>query len=139
MTGFLPANHFVYLSDNRSDFKETLISGLNYFVKQGLINQNETERVLRRELEGNQLILNHISIPHISAKITNSYEVFAITFPNRVKIGSNSISFILIVLANVERNDNGIIFGYLYSRLRDKKAERLNHISSYEELIKFLK
>ncbi|MFC6180932.1 putative frv operon regulatory protein [Lactiplantibacillus daowaiensis] len=135
LANFFPKSHFVYLDEPYHHANQILQAGLNVFQEQGLLTTDETDALVAREAAGNQLILNHVSIPHASARIVDAYEVFAIAFNHDVKIGDRQIYLMLVVLANQNRPDSGQVFGYIYTKLKNLNTLQLKNLNSYQSLI----
>jgi len=115
-----------------------LRAGMGQFIEKGMLTADEVEALTTREAAGNQLVLNHVSLPHASAKLNDAYEIFAIAFNGEVEIDHKPIYLIIIVLANHQRADSGQVFGYLYSKLKQLNQIQLQNVTGYEELIGYL-
>jgi len=138
LTSFFPKSHFVYLPAKAKNVQHVLQTGMDQFVKKGLLTADEVEALTTREAAGNQLVLNHVSLPHASAKLNDAYEIFAIAFDGEVEIDHKPIYLIIIVLANHQRADSGQVFGYLYSKLKQLNQVQLQNVTGYEGLVEYL-
>ncbi|MGL3796138.1 putative frv operon regulatory protein [Lactiplantibacillus plantarum] len=139
LSSFLPKSHFYHAPTKYINVNQTLKAGLTNFAEQGLLTNDQSKALLAREAAGNQLVLNHVSLPHASTELSDAYKVFAITFDGIMKIDGNPIYLILIVLANEKRADSGQVFSYLYTRLKQLSNVQLQNVDTYETLIKYLK
>lgn len=139
LSSFLPKSHFYHAPTKYKNVNQTLKAGLTSFAEQGLLTNDQSKALLAREAAGNQLVLNHVSLPHASTELSDAYKVFAITFDGIMKIDGNPIYLILIVLANEKRADSGQVFSYLYTRLKQLSNVQLQNVDTYETLIKYLK
>lgn len=138
ITSFLQANHFHHVSGKRQNVSQVLKAGLVNFSDSGLLTSEQSVSLVAREEAGNQLVLNHVSLPHASAKLSETYKIFAITFDGVLEIDNTPIYVILIVLANEKQTDSGQIFGYLYTKLKQLNDTQLQNIDDYQTLIKYL-
>lgn len=138
ITSFLQANHFYHVSGKHQNVSQVLKAGLVNFSDRGLLTSEQSVSLVAREEAGNQLVLNHVSLPHASAKLSETYKIFAITFDGVLEIDNTPIYVILIVLANEKQTDSGQIFGYLYTKLKQLNDTQLQNIDDYQTLIKYL-
>ncbi|MGA3271908.1 putative frv operon regulatory protein [Lactiplantibacillus pentosus] len=138
ITSFLQANHFYHVSGKHQNVSQVLKAGLVNFSDRRLLTSEQSVSLVAREEAGNQLVLNHVSLPHASAKLSETYKIFAITFDGVLEIDNTPIYVILIVLANEKQTDSGQIFGYLYTKLKQLNDTQLQNIDDYQTLIKYL-
>ena len=136
---FFPKSHFVRLKGVHHSAKRVLRDGLAKFSDLGLLTDEQATALINREEAGNQLVLNHISIPHASTELVDAYELFAISFDGEVKIAGKPIYLMIMVLANQGRKDNGQVFGYIYAKIRHLSAVQLQQLTDHEKLVDQLK
>lgn len=135
LVNFFPASHFIHLDGHYHHANQVLQAGLDSFESQGLLTHEAVTALIAREAAGNQLILNHVSIPHASARLVDAYEVFAIAFDDELKIDDRQIYLMLIVLANQNRPDSGQVFGYIYTKLKNLKPVQLKQLNTHQSLL----
>ncbi|WP_099974191.1 HTH domain-containing protein [Lactobacillus terrae] len=128
-------DNFLNLENNTGDFIEALNDGLDIFCKRKLLSSNDKKKIVSRELEGNQLIVNHISIPHISADIDQQYDILGINMSNELVVDGERVHFILVVMVNQNLNKGSQIFSYLYQKIKNNSNSRINN---YNELLELL-
>ncbi|BDZ32290.1 putative frv operon regulatory protein [Lactiplantibacillus sp. WILCCON 0030] len=138
LTNFFPKSHFVRLSGRYHHAKHVLRDGAAKFNEAGLLTTDQVKALIAREDAGNQLILNHISIPHASAVLVDSYELFAISFDGEIKIGGKPIYLMILVLANQDRQDSGQVFGYIYNKIKNLSITQLEKLLDYQQVIDLL-
>ncbi|WP_180369477.1 PTS sugar transporter subunit IIA, partial [Oenococcus oeni] len=75
----LVGNNVIFINNHTSDFFSVLISGLKKLIADKAISKNEGQMILEREREGNQLLINGVSIPHVTIPNTSdNYRILAI-------------------------------------------------------------
>lgn len=137
LTAMLPPSHFKVL-DRAKDFWSALQQGLQYFVDQNALSITDMNSLIEREREGNQLILQHVSIPHITSNTTDDYKLFAIILPTAIKLDVTSVNLIVVVLAGAAQIERNNIFSYFYQTLRRVNDQFPNDINSYQDVIQLL-
>ncbi|KRN27922.1 transcription regulator [Lactobacillus selangorensis] len=134
---FFPKINLVYLKGNH-DVSKTLKKGLDYFVENANMTETQKYDLIKREGEGNQLILNHISIPHAATNLPVPFELFGILSEKKGKIENTAIKAILVVLVDKSLGSQTNIFGYLYRRLKEKSIDGDTKMVNYDDLMKLL-
>ncbi len=133
---FFPPNHFLTVT-TKGNAANVLADGLNKLAENQQINRLAIQNLLKREKMNNQLIINEISVPHATANIPGSYEIFVIRpdSENSVEINHQPIALFLCVLVKSAIADPGKIFSYIYKRLVDVDHAQLVKSTSYGQVL----
>lgn len=132
----LPKNHYLFYKGKQSNYFKVLREILKYFKNDELLDFDMSESLMNREEEGNQLVINHVAIPHIVSNSSFS-QMFAVDLENPIELNGNKIYFILLVLVNDQNDDYKQLFNYLYRVLNKRDTNTLNADKSYANVIKF--
>jgi mannitol/fructose-specific phosphotransferase system IIA component (Ntr-type)/predicted DNA-binding protein YlxM (UPF0122 family) len=134
----LTPQNTVILNEKSHDFFHALKVGLRLLESRAVVSSSEGQMVLDRENEGNQLVVNNVSIPHITVPKPNSnYRLFAIIPHDDVKLKDTHIKLMVVVLVSEAQRDKSGIFGYLYSVITSKKIDENHDFNSYQDVINF--
>lgn len=109
------------------DFATTLASGLKQLVALGEVTQRQVNAIKERELAGNQLIIGHLSIPHIKADITEPFKLCYLKLDTSVKLQNNVVDAMLIVLVSTFSNEYTQLFSYLYTQFKDVDVKMIQN------------
>lgn len=116
--------------NNDPDFNCTLQNALKILSTQHLITAKQTNAILKREDAGNQLIIGHLSVPHIKATIDEPFRLFYFRLDNAINLNKAKIYGILIVLVNSQASEYTQLFAYLYAQLKRATPEELDTFQS---------
>lgn len=136
---FFPPEHFLNVTV-KGDEADVLTTGLQQLQADGQISAAAVDDLLEREQMSNQLVLNAVSVPHATANIAGTYELFVIK-PNLeqvLKIDHQSITLFLCILVKNDIADPGKIFTYIYKHLVSVTGEQLAAATDYEQVLGIL-
>lgn len=138
IAAMLAPNHFVNVT--RADkFLPVLRKGLQSFNETGLLTDADLVKIVEREEAGNQLILNHISIPHIVTSSVSDYRLFAIKPDRAITVENQEVYLMVIVLVGTSQAEKNTIFSYLYQTLRKYTVTNIRQVQTYQQVIELLK
>ncbi|MDI9803150.1 putative frv operon regulatory protein [Citrobacter koseri] len=108
-------------------------------VAQNHITDDEAQRICAREGEGENLIVNHLAIPHCWSEQKRRFRGFFITLAHAVQVNNEPVSHVLIACAAADARHELKIFSYLASVLCRHPAETICGLSGYEAFIGIVK
>ncbi|WP_163655651.1 HTH domain-containing protein [Listeria sp. PSOL-1] len=128
---------FYCLEAENKGFIEALNAGMDYFVRKQLLSVKEAEQIKLREIAGNQLVVNHVSMPHISTQLNHhsQFRLLYIHLKAAVSLNDELIYGILIVLVDQNATSYSQIFSYLYNHLKEND---IRSCESYEQILALL-
>jgi putative frv operon regulatory protein len=108
-------------------------------VAQNHITEDEALRICAREHEGENLIVNHLAIPHCWSEQERRFRGFFITLARPVQVNNEPVSHVLIACAAADARHELKIFSYLSSVLCRHPAETIAGLAGYEAFITLLR
>lgn len=117
--------HDFFNLNNDVNFNFTLQNALKILSTQHLITAKQANAILKREAAGNQLIIGHLSVPHIKATIDEPFRLFYFRLDNAIILNKVKVYGILIVLVNSQASEYTQLFAYLYGQLKHAVPEVL--------------
>ena len=138
IAAMLAPNHFTNVA-GADKFLPALKKGLQIFSDAGLLAEEDLVKIVEREEAGNQLVLNHISIPHIVTASVSDYRLFAIKPEEKVTVENQEVYLMVIVLVGTSQAEKNTIFSYLYQTLRQYSTANIRQVQSYQQVIALLR
>jgi mannitol/fructose-specific phosphotransferase system IIA component (Ntr-type) len=138
IAAMLAPNHFTNVAVT-DKFLPALKKGLQIFSDAGLLAEEDLVKIVEREEAGNQLVLNHISIPHIVTASVSDYRLFAIKPEEKVTVENQEVYLMVIVLVGTSQAEKNTIFSYLYQTLRQYSTANIRQVQSYQQVIALLR
>ncbi|POT54875.1 transcriptional regulator [Citrobacter amalonaticus] len=108
-------------------------------MAQAHITQDEAQRICARESEGENLIVNHLAIPHCWSEQERRFRGFFVTLAHPVQVNNEPVSHVLIACAAADARHELKIFSYLASVLYRHPAETICGLNGHEAFIALLK
>lgn len=133
-----PKQNYLSFPNQSNNYLKTFKEILKYFDKNELLDQKMATKLIDREEEGNQLVINHVAIPH-AVNEANFSKIFAVDLDKPVKLNGTEIYFILIVIVNDHNDDYKQLFNYLYKILNHRDITSVSENKTYEHVLGFLK
>jgi Phosphotransferase system mannitol/fructose-specific IIA domain (Ntr-type) len=133
-----PKENYLYYENRSNNYFKVLKNVLKYFIENEQLDQKMSVKLLNREEEGNQLMINHVALPH-AVNETNFSRIFAVDLKTPLKLNKTNIYLILIVIVNDKNDDYKQLFNYLYKILNGKQATQVNADKSYESILKYFR
>ncbi|CAH0415893.1 HTH domain-containing protein [Periweissella fabaria] len=136
---FMPQDNFITIdNDPNDDYFMVLADGLEHFVTANQLSPYDCHELINRELAGNQLLLQHVAIPHIMAKHVQEYQIFGIKLTHPVQLADQTVTLILAVLVGSSQTTKTNLFSYLYQTLQQVSLPTIDTAMDYQKLIKLL-
>lgn len=107
-------------------------------VAQHHITADEAQRIIAREGEGENLIVNRLAIPHCWSEQERRFRGFFITLAQPVEVNNEVINHVLIACAAADARHELKIFSYLASILCQHPAEIIAGLTGYEAFMELL-
>lgn len=107
-------------------------------VAQHHITVDEAQRIIAREGEGENLIVNRLAIPHCWSEQERRFRGFFITLAQSVEVNNEVINHGLIACAAADARHELKIFSYLASVLCQHPAEVIAGLTGYEAFMELL-
>lgn len=108
-------------------------------VAQHHITADEAQRIIAREGEGENLIVNRLAIPHCWSEQERRFRGFFITLTQPVEVNNEVINHVLIACAAADARHELKIFSYLASVLCQHPAETIVGLTGYEGFMALLR
>lgn len=107
-------------------------------VTQNLITEDEAQRICMREDEGENLIVNHLAIPHCWSEQQRRFRGFFITLAHPILVNNEPVNHVLIACAAADARHELKIFSYLASVLCRHPAETIRDLTGYKAFMTLL-
>lgn len=133
-----PRKNYLYYENRSNNYFKVLKNVLKYFIDEEQLDQKMSVKLLNREEEGNQLMINHVALPH-AVNETNFSRIFAVDLKTPLKLNKTDIYLILIVIVNDKNDDYKQLFNYLYKILNKKRVTQVNVDKSYENILRYFR
>lgn len=102
------------------------------------ITADEAQRIIAREGEGENLIVNRLAIPHCWSEQERRFRGFFITLAQPVEVNNEVINHVLIACAAADARHELKIFSYLASVLCQHPEEVIAGLTGYEAFMELL-
>lgn len=107
-------------------------------VNRGLLGEEEAQRVYLRETEGENLVVNHLAIPHCWSESGDHFRGYFVQLANPVIINSETVWHVLLACTSTAARKELKIFSYLASALNRYDPQKIAGIKSYAEFMALL-
>lgn len=107
-------------------------------VARQAITKDEAQRICARESEGENLVVNHLAIPHCWSEQADHFRGFFITLEHSVHVCGEPVNHVLVTCAAADARDELKIFSYLSGTLMRYPWETIKNLSGYESFITLL-
>ncbi|ECF6076211.1 HTH domain-containing protein [Salmonella enterica subsp. houtenae] len=135
---FSKAGSFHYPNIPGEDWNTITRQICDRLVSQGNITEDEALRICAREGEGENLIINHLAIPHCWSEQEFHFRGFFITLANPVQVNNEPVDHVLLACAAAAARHELKIFSYLASVIYRHPADTVRRLDSYEAFISLL-
>lgn len=136
---FSESGSFHYSNTPNEGWPDIIRQICTRLVTQHQITDDESQRICAREGEGENLIVNHLAIPHCWSEQKRRFRGFFITLAHTVQVNNEPVSHVLIACAAADARHELKIFSYLASVLCSHPAETICGLSDYRAFISLLK
>ncbi|GEO57783.1 HTH domain-containing protein [Companilactobacillus bobalius] len=138
LTQMLPKENYLFYENRSDNYFKVLKNVLKYFIDEGQLDQKMSVKLLNREEEGNQLMINHVALPH-AVNETDFSRMFAVDLKTPLKLNKTDIYLILIVIVNDKNDDYKQLFNYLYKILNKKQVYQADIEKNYTNILKYFR
>ncbi|AIP97980.1 hypothetical protein N898_16915 [Salmonella enterica subsp. arizonae serovar 62:z36:- str. RKS2983] len=107
-------------------------------MSQAHITEDDALRICAREGEGENLIINHLAIPHCWSEQEFHFRGFFITLATPVQVNNEPVDHVLLACAAAAARHKLKIFSYLASVIYRHPADTVRRLDSYEAFISLL-
>lgn len=139
LPGLIP-EEFSFLYANRPDesWLEIIESVCEKLVSKELLNQDDAEHIYHRETEGENLVVNHLAIPHCWSKSGVTFRGYFIRLTHPVIVNNETVWHLLLACTSTTARQELKIFSYLASALNRYDQQTLAGLKSYAEFMALL-
>lgn len=113
--------------------------GCRFLTEKGILIQCEADRILDRERAGNNLVINHMAVPHCITPRDLSFFSIYLHLTNPVAVEGEWVQNMLITCTNSNIQEGIKVFHYLYHKLSQQEGEHMLKIRNYEEFLQIIK
>ena len=107
-------------------------------LEKQLMTKDEAQRIAQREREGENLIVNHVAIPHCWSEVDGTFRGYFITLEQALIVNGENVRHALIACASTGNRQEFKIFSFLASILSSHSPQRIEGVDSYEAFIALL-
>lgn len=139
LPGFIPPE-FSFLHQNRVGENWLMVIGevCAELVSRGLLGEEEAQRVYHRETEGENLVVNHLAIPHCWSESGDHFRGYFVRLAHPVIINNETVWHLLLACTSTATRKELKIFSYLASVLNSYDPQRIAGIKDYAEFMALL-
>lgn len=99
----------------------------------------EAQRICQRELEGENLIVNRIAIPHCWSEQPKAFRGYFVTLERALSVNGEEVKHLVMACASAANRQELKIFSFLASVLNGHSAETIEKITDYEGFVALLR
>jgi putative frv operon regulatory protein len=96
------------------------------------------QRVYQRECEGENLVVNHIAIPHCWSESSEKFRGYFIHLAQPVMVNNQTVWHLLMACTGTASRQELKIFSYLANALNGCEPQTISGLKSYEEFMALL-
>lgn len=139
LPSFIPPE-FSFLHPNQPGENWLMVIGevCAELVNRGLLGEEEAQRVYLRETEGENLVVNHLAIPHCWGESGDHFRGYFVQLAHPVIINSETVWHVLLACTSTAARKELKIFSYLASALNRYDPQKIAGIKSYAEFMALL-
>lgn len=136
---FIPPE-FSFLHQNQAGENWLMVIGevCAELVSRGLLGEEEAQRVYQRETEGENLVVNHLAIPHCWSESSDRFRGYFVRLAHPVIINNDTVWHMLLACTSTATRKDLKIFSYLASVLNSYDPQRITGIKDYAEFMALL-
>ncbi|ELO0756281.1 PTS sugar transporter subunit IIA [Salmonella enterica] len=135
---FSKAGSFHYPNIPGEDWNTITRQICDRLVSQAHITEDDALRICARENEGENLIINHLAIPHCWSERESRFRGFFITLAHPVQVNNEPVDRVLLACAAAAARHELKIFSYLASVICRHPADTVRRLDGYEAFIALL-
>lgn len=135
---FPPEGSFHYTNGPDESWDEIIAAVTTQLLEKTAVTQDEALRICQREREGENLVVNHVAIPHCWSEVQRPFRGYFITLERAIRVNGESVMHVLIACASAENRQELKIFSFLASVLSRHSSQRIESVGHYEGFIALL-
>ncbi|MGA4654265.1 putative frv operon regulatory protein [Enterobacter hormaechei] len=136
---FPPEGSFYYANRTCESWDEVIAAVTARLCERQLITEDEALRISQREREGENLIVNHVAIPHCWSEAAGPFRGYFIMLERMLHVNSEPVKHALIACASVENRQEQKVFSFLAGMLSSHSPQQIDRVDSYETFIALLR
>lgn len=136
---FLPQGYFHYHNVAGESWAQIIEAIATRLCAEKHLTPDESLRICQRELEGENLIVNRIAIPHCWSDRQKPFRGFFITLESTLMVNGEEVRHLVMACASAANRQELKIFSFLANVLNGHSAETIEKIADYEGFIALLR
>ncbi|MRS91936.1 HTH domain-containing protein [Enterobacteriaceae bacterium RIT714] len=137
---FFPAEGYFHYHNAADESWAQIIAAIaKQLSARELLTPVEALRICQRELEGENLIVNRIAIPHCWSEQSKSFRGFFVTLERALSVNGEEVKHLVMACASAANRQELKVFSFLASVLNGHSAETIENITDYEGFIALLR
>lgn len=140
ISDWLPAAHsFHYINQPSESWLEIVESVCEKLTERGQITAADAARIRQRETEGDNLVINHVAVPHSWSEKQPQFRGYLVLLANPVKVNDEKVFHLLVACVSPSAREELKIFSYLASMLQRHDTPAIASARSYEDFVKLIR
>ncbi|MEX9254583.1 putative frv operon regulatory protein [Pseudenterobacter timonensis] len=136
---FPPEGSFRYANRASESWDEVIAAVTARLLEKLLITKDEALRIGQREREGENLIVNHVAIPHCWSEAAGPFRGYFITLERALCVNGEPVKHALIACASAVNRQELKVFSFLAGMLSSYSPQQIDRVDSYEAFIALLR
>lgn len=136
---FPPQGYFHYHNVAGESWAQIIEAIATRLCAEKHLTPDESQRICQRELEGENLIVNRIAIPHCWSDRQKPFRGFFITLESALMVNGEEVRHLVMACASAANRQELKIFSFLANVLNGHSAETIEKIADYEGFIALLR
>lgn len=133
-----PELSFLYANRPDENWLEVIEQICARLVSEGLLRPDDAQRVYHRESEGENLVVNHIAIPHCWSESSEKFRGYFIRLAQPVSVNNQTVWHLLLACTSTVSRQELKIFSYLANALNGCEPQTISGLKSYDEFMALL-
>lgn len=136
---FIPEElSFLYANRSDENWLDVIEQICARLVNEKLLHQGDAQRVYQRESEGQNLVVNHIAIPHCWSESSEKFRGYFIRLAQPVMVNNQMVWHLLLACTSSASRQELKIFSYLANALNGCEPQTISGLKSYDEFMALL-
>lgn len=136
---FIPEElSFLYANRSDENWLDVIEQICARLVNEKLLHQGDAQRVYQRESEGQNLVVNHIAIPHCWSESSEKFRGYFIRLAQPVMVNNQMVWHLLLACTSSASRQELKIFSYLANALNGCEPQTISRLKSYDEFMALL-
>ncbi|MCM7471137.1 putative frv operon regulatory protein [Enterobacter bugandensis] len=136
---FPPEGAFHYANSASESWEEIIAAITARLLEKQLITRDEALRISQREREGENLIVNHVAIPHCWSEAAGPFRGFFITLERALHVNGQPVKHAIIACASAVNRQELKVFSFLAGMLSSYSPQQIDRVDGYETFIALLR